>query len=98
MPQVFVYIRNEDIESWKSIDKKSAFVHDAILKHHLEDKIGIKHDYEKSKEVTTRDIDRNIKSSELKIPGTVKGKDFIPKPLIGECLRHHVDKSICHCD
>lgn len=30
MPQVTVYIRKEDIESWKSVDKKSEFIHNAL--------------------------------------------------------------------
>lgn len=30
MPQVTVYIRKEDMERWKKIDKKSEFIHNAL--------------------------------------------------------------------
>ena len=30
MPQVFVYIRNEDFAKWKAIEKKSEFIHNAL--------------------------------------------------------------------
>lgn len=30
MPQVTVYIREEDIEKWKAIEKKSEFIHKAL--------------------------------------------------------------------
>lgn len=32
MPQVTVYIREEDIEKWKAINKKSEFIHQALQK------------------------------------------------------------------
>lgn len=30
MPQVTVYIREEDLEKWKAIEKKSEFIHNAL--------------------------------------------------------------------
>jgi len=30
MPQVTVYVREEDLDSWKAISKKSEFIHNAI--------------------------------------------------------------------
>jgi hypothetical protein len=30
MPQVTVYIRNEDIEKWRAIEQKAEFIHDAL--------------------------------------------------------------------
>lgn len=31
MPQVTVYVRNADIEKWKSLVKKSEFLHKALI-------------------------------------------------------------------
>lgn len=31
MPQVTVYIREEDLELWKAIEKKSEFLHNALM-------------------------------------------------------------------
>jgi hypothetical protein len=30
MPQVTVYIRNDDLPKWKAIEKKTEFIHDAL--------------------------------------------------------------------
>lgn len=30
MPQVTVYIREEDIEKWKALEKKAEFIHKAL--------------------------------------------------------------------
>lgn len=30
MPQVTVYIRNEDLDKWKAIEKKAEFISDAL--------------------------------------------------------------------
>jgi len=30
MPQVTVYIRDDDLELWKSVEKKSEFIHNAL--------------------------------------------------------------------
>lgn len=30
MPQVFFYLRNEDVDLWKALDKKSEFIHNAL--------------------------------------------------------------------
>ena len=30
MPQVHVYIRNDDMDAWKALDNKSQFIHDAL--------------------------------------------------------------------
>ena len=32
MPTVTIYIRNEDLVSWLTIEKKAEFIHDAILR------------------------------------------------------------------
>ena len=39
MPQVTVYIREEDLEKWKAIPKKAEFVHHAINLEHVQEKI-----------------------------------------------------------
>lgn len=31
MPQVTVYVRKEDLEHWEAIEKKSQFIHNALL-------------------------------------------------------------------
>lgn len=30
MPQVTVYVRNEDLAKWKALEKKSEFIHNAL--------------------------------------------------------------------
>ena len=30
MPQVTVYIRNEDLDKWKAVEKKTEFMHEAL--------------------------------------------------------------------
>lgn len=32
MPQVTVYVRQEDLDKWKAIDRKSEFIHQALNK------------------------------------------------------------------
>ncbi len=39
MPQVHTYIRNEDMEKWKSLDNKSEFIHNALSKINTVDTI-----------------------------------------------------------
>jgi hypothetical protein len=33
MPQVTVYVRDEDLPKWKALEKKSAFIHKALNRH-----------------------------------------------------------------
>lgn len=42
MPQVTVYIREEDLEKWKAIEKKSEFIHNALTS--TSETIEISHD------------------------------------------------------
>jgi hypothetical protein len=35
MPKVSFYLRNEDVEKWKAIEKKTAWVHDNLTTHVL---------------------------------------------------------------
>jgi len=36
MPQVTVYIREDDLEAWRAIEKKSEFIHQALRGQELE--------------------------------------------------------------
>lgn len=36
MPQVTVYVREEDLEKWKSIPKKAEFIHNALNENKYE--------------------------------------------------------------
>lgn len=33
MPQVTVYVRNDDIEAWRAIKKKAEWLHNALTNH-----------------------------------------------------------------
>lgn len=46
MPQVTVYIRNEDLPKWKALEKKAEFLHDALTNLQLTD-IPMAYDPEK---------------------------------------------------
>ena len=38
MPKVTVYIRNEDMEAWRDIEKKAEFIHEALSSYSRPDK------------------------------------------------------------
>lgn len=88
MPKVTVYIRKDDMPKWKAIEKKTEFMHNALIPLN-----SVQGTVDRVKSI----LSKSDKAVALDIKGVVKGSDFIPKPKLGECLRHHVDKSICHC-
>lgn len=53
MPQVTVYVREEDIEKWKSLKKKTQFLHNAL--HDTPTKIKVDGIYENQKLVKSFD-------------------------------------------
>jgi len=70
MPQITVYVRNEDMDQWKSIEKKAEFIHQA-LSGNVNGK-EFKYTESPKLEVTQKPT--------LNIPGAVRGNEFVPKP------------------
>jgi hypothetical protein len=72
MPDVKVYIRTEDLDTWNSIEKKSEFIHNAlnnIVSVPVAPPRGAPPKIERISSETT-----------ISIPGVSKGSDFVPKP------------------
>lgn len=68
MPQVTVYIREHDLPKWKSIERKTQFISEALQKVG-EPIAGIENKTAK-----------NFEPRVVEIPGVVKGSEFVPKP------------------
>jgi hypothetical protein len=66
MPQVTVYVREEDLDSWKAISKKSEFIHNAINSN--------------PKIILKPEIKVDKVAEIFNIPGVVRGAEFVPKP------------------
>ena len=87
-----LYIHNDkqfDLE-----ENKSELINE-LLDSHYGNFIEVPH--VKVKKITKNKDTSAETSTFVEIPGVVKGSEFKPKPRLGECQRHHVDKSICHC-
>jgi len=80
MPQVTVYIRNEDLDKWKSIVKKSEFIHESLNLFNSS-----------VPESWYPEVRKEIKSVE-KIINTPKD---IPKKVVGDYCSHGFDRRFC---
>lgn len=70
MPQITVYVRNEDMDQWKSIEKKAEFIHNALSGNVS----GAEIKYTENPKLSV------TQKPTLNIPGVVKGSEFVPKP------------------
>jgi hypothetical protein len=67
MPQVTVYIREEDLSIWKAIGKKAEFIHNSLQTAGAY----------KALPAQERKV---VKQVIANIPGVVRGAEFVPKP------------------
>ena len=91
MPQVTVYIREEDIDTWKSLDRKSEFIHKALIGEAEALTIKQPADFENS------DVTPFAKQAPFKIVGVVTAdkiksnglcrKHGTPLDSYGKCLQ-----------
>lgn len=70
MPQVFVYVRNDDLDRWRAVERKSEFLHLALNRLPSP---GFSEEPVKPRVVLPI-------SGGVAIPGVVTGAAFVPKP------------------
>lgn len=98
MPQVTVYIRQDDLETWKAIDKKSEFMH-TILNDFKD--VGPSSTAPRRNASETPAAIKKIKNSKPYGAGALdearKAYGIISAAELDapECPRHHVPRSQC---
>lgn len=75
MPQVFVYVRNDDLDKWKAVEKKSEFLHLAL--NRLPTPGFSEEPVKQSVSITYA---TPLPAEPLVISGVVRGSAFVPKP------------------
>lgn len=98
MPTVSVYVKNEDWEKWRALQKPSEFIHNALNRAVLEHVAGIK-----ETGLTEKMLDDTLKSLEdkgikpIKTPKGIKipGSNTVLVPEYIKLCKHGYDPKLC---
>lgn len=87
MPQITVYVRQEDLPTWKSVIKKSEFIHNALRNHSTYDGAPIV--LKETLEPVTKTIKSNTIDKLTKLPGITIASE-------AECKgTHYMSRTFC---